>query len=82
MPPNSKKFNKKGGKIITKGGGTRPKPSQKTEKRTRKKTAKQKKKQIMGICSFVDRICLERNQSSSHLEESQAKLNQPWSDPS
>jgi hypothetical protein len=37
MQPHSKKFIKKGGKIITKRGGTRPKPSKgnsknKTEK--------------------------------------------------
>jgi hypothetical protein len=37
MPPNSKDFIIKRGKIFTKGGGTRPKPSKRTEKKRNRK---------------------------------------------
>jgi len=38
MPPNSKKFIKKGGKYLQKEGGTRSKPSKITAKKTEKET--------------------------------------------
>jgi len=42
MPPHSKKFIKKGGKIITKGGGLDQNPKKKDK---RKETKKKHKKQ-------------------------------------
>jgi hypothetical protein len=42
MPPNSKILLKKGEKIITKGGGTIPKPTKKKQQKTEKETEKQK----------------------------------------
>jgi hypothetical protein len=40
MQPHSKKFIKKGGKIITKRGGTRPKPSKGNSKNKTEKVNK------------------------------------------
>jgi len=42
MPPNSKNLFKKRGKIFTKGGGTKPKPTKK-ETENRKRNREQKK---------------------------------------